>query len=101
MRPVKDVETRPTPGPMKGLLTMKPLPKPDLHATLSALLNTRSAGAAVSRSLMQREAAWRDKTVIADLRARRARAAYDEALDDLDNSGAPMARGRGVRDLLN
>jgi hypothetical protein len=66
----------------------------DLMRTLEALLSTASAGRAVARALSEQAAERQDRTVIADLRARRAEHLRDTEMDA--EEGRRMGETRGV-----
>jgi len=55
----------------------------NLHRSIAALLESRSAGAAVARELDDRYVDWQTRAVIAELRERRAQDRYDRKLASL------------------
>lgn len=78
----------------------RPDHSPDLTRMLEALLSSPRAGQAVARTLAEQAEERQVRTAVADLRARRARHAYETELDTVEArrmdiaGGSPWSRAR-------
>ncbi|NKX44733.1 hypothetical protein [Roseicyclus persicicus] len=64
----------------------KPAHRPDMTRAIEALLASPHAGRAVAQALTDNAADWQARMLIAEMRARRARRAYDLEVDGADDA---------------